>query len=161
MPKLRKRMPYAERLRRNTVEDKETGCLLWTSQKRLGYGRFRVPPGKWVTAHRIAWELVNGPIPEGMTVDHKCRNRACLNVEHLEVVTPQENIRRGLVFRTYERKACSNGHVYADMPDDPGKGRAGVRRCRVCYEAKVEKNRKRRIELKALMRGESGLPCQF
>lgn len=49
------------------------------------------------TAHRLRYEAANGPIPNGMLPDHLCRNRWCCNPEHIEVVTPAENLRRGLV----------------------------------------------------------------
>ena len=66
-------------------------CLVWTATKDpKGYGRMWLD-GKLVGAHRYAWERANGPIPEGMQVDHTCYNRACANLDHLRLATNQEN----------------------------------------------------------------------
>lgn len=70
-------------------------CILWegaTTDK--GYGQKRIE-GKVVYVHRHAWEEVHGPIPKGMTIDHvKCRIKICMNPDHMEVVTRQENGKR-------------------------------------------------------------------
>ena len=66
-------------------------CLIWTGSKRAnGYGVISVN-GKSAGAHRYAWERENGPIPDGVQVDHVCHNRACVNVEHLRLATRSEN----------------------------------------------------------------------
>ena len=66
-------------------------CLIWTgSRSSTGYGQIHVY-GKDIAAHRYAWERVNGSIPDGMFVDHRCHNRACANVEHLRLATVSEN----------------------------------------------------------------------
>lgn len=72
-----------------TVRDGE--CLIWTGTKNeAGYGEIRVA-GRMIKAHRYAYEREHGPIPEGAFIDHKCWNRACVNVDHLRVATPSEN----------------------------------------------------------------------
>lgn len=75
--------------------DKSGTCWLWTASIRAtGYGQFRV--GKRTRdAHRVAWELTNGSVPDGLQLDHLCRNRACVRPDHLEPVTQRENILRG------------------------------------------------------------------
>jgi hypothetical protein len=66
---------------------------------------------KNVRAHRWAWELVNGKIPDGKVIDHICRNRACVALDHLRVVTQQENIMAGL-HNIDNRSHCNNGHLF-------------------------------------------------
>lgn len=74
----------------------DTGCWEWQREKNnKGYGRLRIN-GKKVSSHRHYYELHAGPIPDGLELDHKCRNRGCCNPEHLEIVTHKENVRRGL-----------------------------------------------------------------
>lgn len=107
-----------------------TDCINWTgAQNSKGYGCFAID-GKAQLAHHLAWEDERGPIPEGMTIDHLCRNRACVNVEHLEVVTNVENQRRtpGVLRPGGE---CVNGHpisTEADIYISP----RGRRECRGC-----------------------------
>ena len=66
-------------------------CLIWTGAKVSGgYGNLHVN-GRNTAAHRYAWECENGPIPDGMLIDHICHNRACVNVDHLRLATHQQN----------------------------------------------------------------------
>jgi hypothetical protein len=74
-------------------------CILWTGRMHAaGYGVDRVPSSGWrakdgrdVLAHRLAWERANGPIPEGLQVHHRCENRRCINVEHMELLGVREH----------------------------------------------------------------------
>lgn len=81
------------------VVDPETGCWLWQLKRdRHGYGRVRrTGRGEALVqlAHRWVYEELVGPIPEGLVIDHLCRNPPCVNPKHLEPVTPGENFRRG------------------------------------------------------------------
>ena len=70
--------------------DPETGCHAWTGSKRRGYGEVRLN-GRKHPAHRLFWIGANGPIPDGMNVDHICWNKSCVNVEHLRLATPSQN----------------------------------------------------------------------
>ncbi|WP_436699921.1 HNH endonuclease [Nocardioides sp. BYT-33-1] len=94
------------------VEKTET-CWNWTATaNRGGYGRFgdtraAARNGYGTTlAHRIAWQDVNGPVPDGLELDHLCNNPACVRPDHLEPVTHTENMRR----RYERRETCPNGH---------------------------------------------------
>lgn len=70
--------------------DKSGPCWLWTGALRKGYGAIQLR-GKATEAHRVAWELVHGPIPEGMCVCHTCDNPRCCNPDHLWLGTVQQN----------------------------------------------------------------------
>lgn len=75
----------------------DSPCWIWqlAIAQGNGYGRKMDPRvGKVVPAHRIYWERENGPVPDGLTLDHLCRVRACVNPAHLEPVTQVENVRR-------------------------------------------------------------------
>lgn len=118
-------------------------CWLWQAAKdRDGYGRYN--PGPCCTAralaYRFGWELVKGPIPNGLTIDHLCHNRACQNPAHMELVPPEVNGSRGRDQNKNLAKAnCPRGHAYDATnthyaPSGPLlSGAAGFRRnCRRC-----------------------------
>lgn len=115
--------------------DPESGCWLWTaSLNKYGYGQFRVRP-RTRGAHRVAYEALIGPIPEGMQLDHLCRVRRCVNPAHLEPVTMAVNIARGDVEARYEwnraKTHCPQGHPYSatNTYHDPARPH---RICRAC-----------------------------
>jgi hypothetical protein len=88
-------------------------CWDWTgSLNGDGYGKTYVD-GTLLLVHRFAYELLVGPIPEGMTLDHLCRNRACLRPSHLEPVTVAENLRRGHAARRDTSGATGDAEVAA------------------------------------------------
>lgn len=81
----------AAALASNTRRNSETGCIEWTGLlSHKGYGSIYVD-GAMMGAHRFAWMQENGSIPSSTLVDHRCWNRACVNVEHLRLATPEQN----------------------------------------------------------------------
>lgn len=106
-------------------------CWLWTgSRSPTGYGNVKVR-GHSLLAHRLAYMLLQGPIPEGLTLDHLCRVRHCVNPYHLEPVTQRENNRRGIgpAAVNAARQSCVNGHSLTDAY--LYRGHRLCRRCRV------------------------------
>ncbi len=127
--------------------DKTTStCWLWTACiSGGGYGVFKLDRKQY--AHRLAYEWLVGPIPEGLQLDHLCRVRHCVNPEHLEPVTTQENIRRGLGSSFNSLKThCPRGHPYAgdNLYIQPGNGK---RKCRTCGRENAHIYRRRRRSL--------------
>jgi HNH endonuclease len=107
-------------------------CWIWTRGcTGKGYGAFKVR-GKQTPAHRVAYELSKGDIPEGLDLDHLCRVRNCVNPDHLEPVTSLENIRRGYAYSAvdFRKTHCPQGHPYEG--ENVASTSTGGRRCREC-----------------------------
>ena len=84
------------------------------------------------TAHRIAWFDANGPVPDGLTVDHMCHNRRCVNIDHLRLLTLSENAKANIYsLRTH----CPAGHPYDEANTYRQPTRPNARRCRACAKA--------------------------
>lgn len=107
--------PYADRFWAKV--NKTGSCWIWTaSRNSCGYGRFGLHRSS-VLAHRIAYKLAVGEIPPGLTLDHLCRNRACVNPAHLDPVTIRENILRGEAPAALNarRTVCKRGHDFDQL----------------------------------------------
>lgn len=127
--------------------DKTGVCWLWTaSVRRGGYGQFwSARAGRIVGAHRWAYEEMVGPIPDGLYLDHLCRNPRCVNPEHLEPVTNGENLRRGVnpIAVNAAKTHCPQGHP---LSGDNLRVIAGGRRCLECDRRRTRDARRRRLE---------------
>lgn len=123
--------------------NKTDSCWIWTgtchdSPGRLAYGRFW-HNNKMKMAHRFSYELHIGNIPDGLQLDHLCRNPPCVNPEHLEPVTARENISRSPFFNGH-KTYCKHGHEFTPLNtkimDD------GHRECKICRVRHKEKSKK-------------------
>lgn len=115
-------------------------CWNWVGTITNGYGFVKVNGGMR-SAHRVAWQLSVGPVPDGMDVDHLCRNRRCVNPAHLEPVTHRENVLRGAgTAAVNARKThCKHGHSLSDSNLILQNGG----RTRVCRECRNSRARRR------------------
>lgn len=121
------------------VSKAEDDCWRWIGVlDRAGYGRFAGGHYESDYAHRLSYIALVGPIPNGLELDHLCRVRNCVNPNHLEPVTHEENMRRGYWAQATH---CVNGHPW----NEPNmyRDREGKRRCRACGRKRVREYRQR------------------
>lgn len=121
------------------IDRQEDGCWLWRGCiLSTGYGQAWID-GQRDNAHRIAYELLVGPISEGLTIDHLCRVRHCVNPDHLEPVTMRENLLRGESPAAHHARKthCAEGHPLAG--ENLRVDRRGWRICVTC-------DRRRKLE---------------
>jgi hypothetical protein len=113
--------------------DASGDCWLWTGGRAgyMKYGALRVD-GRMTYAHRVAYELFVGPIPEGLQLDHLCSVPHCVNPEHLEPVTARENVlrSRGLTAQNARKTHCKYGHPFDERNTHRFRGRRYCRTCR-------------------------------
>lgn len=137
-----RRRPLEERFLQK-FEVMPDGCWQWTAHiGSHGYGVINSGgAGPIVLAHRVAYELYKGPISEGLFVDHLCRNRRCVNPEHLELVTNRTNFLRGdhplvIIHRTGR---CVRGHELT--PETYYVSPKGKTQCRICRAERRQRGR--------------------
>ena len=129
------------------IELKESGlitdCWKWLGAKtKDGYGRL-IYNKKLIRVHRLSFELFKGKIIEGLQIDHLCRNRDCVNPDHLEAVTQIENIKRGEAGKHNSVKThCPKGHPYSG--DNLYVHPTGKRICLICNAKRMIDYRLRR-----------------
>lgn len=123
--------PAIERLLPRCDED-ENGCWVFQGAKTEGYGVIGVDAFRGATdyCHRVTYRYFIGEVPEGLELDHLCRNRACCNPWHLDPVTRLVNTSRGL---RWHLSHCRNGHEYT--PENTRRAADGTRRCVTCLRA--------------------------
>lgn len=112
--------------------NRTTNCWLWTGGTNGTYGRF-FDGAKQVYAHRFAYEMENGPIPDGFQLDHLCRTPLCVRPDHLEPVTNRENHHRGV---KAQQTHCLRGHLFDEANTIIRSN--GTRRCRACARLRDE-----------------------
>jgi hypothetical protein len=126
---------------------KTSSCWIWqgaTKGRDDDYGCVRIN-GRGEYAHRVAYELVKGPIPNGLHLDHLCRERLCVNPDHLEPVDNRTNILRGIgpTAANARMKFCKRGHELNDQ--NVSITSAGSRQCNPCrrfnYAMRAAKNK--------------------
>ena len=128
---------------------KTGSCWEWTSSKSNGYGQFWLN-GKLHMVHRITYTLYKDVIPNNLTIDHLCRNRSCVNPDHLEPVTRSVNLRRGIgpeknKARLAASISCKNGHPWNKDNTSFYVDRDGykIRVCKTCSRIKQRKYKNR------------------
>ena len=123
------------------------GAKCWEWQAALnssGYGAFSIRR-RWHGAHRVAYELVNGPIPPQLTINHICKNRRCVRPDHLDLMTEAEN-------KGWEREKahCPQGHPYSEENIYYWRG---WRKCRTCVLERAKKKQKENYKPRTLVLG--------
>lgn len=138
-----------DRILTNIVVD-ENGCWVWQRAIETGgRGVLNIRDDgehKMVRAHRYSYEVFVGPIPEGLTIDHLCRNIKCVNYEHLEPVSIQVNIKRHWAALGFDER-CGKGHERTEETTAYSTRKDGklTRRCRICdreYSRSYQKRKK-------------------
>lgn len=149
-------------MQKRSVEDrfwskveKTDGCWVWRGTlTKTGHGHFWLE-GRMVRAHRLSYTMLVGEIPNGLSLDHLCRDKLCVNPAHLEAVPQIENVLRGAgpTAENAKKEVCKNGHPLSgrNLKLKPQNGRPH-RYCRECLNAT---NRMRR------MRPNSALPANL
>jgi hypothetical protein len=132
-----------ERLERNFIPEPNSGCWIWTGFiYPNGYANFNAKRGRGGYAHRASFEWYKYILPSGAVLDHLCRNRCCINPDHLEIVTHKENQHRSPIANA-TKEYCPKGHLYDEVNTcvyfKNGKFRSRI--CRTCAREKAREIR--------------------
>lgn len=139
---LKDHTPAVERWKTSYTVDPETGCWLWTGPvyKDQGHGFIQDGARKRYMAHRFVWERIVGPIEKGLVLDHLCKNKRCVNPEHLEAVPQAINaLRGGIDGGNAAKTQCVNGHDFT--PENTYIRSNGWRSCRACSRRVMRQGR--------------------
>lgn len=137
-----------------------SGCMIWmghVSNKGYASTCFNDEDGvrRGKPIHRIVYETMRGPIPQGLFLDHLCRVPSCVNPDHLEPVTPRENIIRAVPYLMAKRTHCTHGHEFT--PENVVYRNGGQRKkCRICEKANWTKRNRMLAERKRLSQSSQG-----
>lgn len=161
-------MPGPDALFWAKVRKQDDGCWVWTGGTRKGYGRLgRYINGRtrYLSAHYVTWCAANGPVPDGLELDHachdprtctggECQHRACVNPDHIRAVTHTFNVQAAIKDRCPAGHALVDGNVYVNPNQGSG------RQCRTCRAARRahEKQRARDRKRLGLAPGRPGRP---
>ncbi len=116
--------------------EKSDNCWLWTATKsHNGYGQFYFN-GKLIYSHRFVYQVMIGDIPKGLDLDHLCRVRNCVNPDHLEPVTRQENLSRGKINQHKNKTHCKRGHKFTN--ENTRITTKGSRQCLNCVKMRIK-----------------------
>lgn len=129
-------LPISDRLERYSIPEPNSGCLIWLGANEGRYGIFTITsPRRTAGVHVIAYEQRFGPVPDGLVLDHKCRNTLCINPAHLEPVTQRINILRGEgeAAKNARKLTCLRGHpLIGEGSKVWTNAKTGQRSCLLC-----------------------------